>query len=141
MIDVTFSRGELAESEQATVTQGFADHSQETQAPEYRKELMKWLAVDEKGDLKGALTANVLWDWMYVDELWVHADLRGQGLGKRLMELAEDFARDQRLQGIWLWTQSWQAKGFYTHLGYEEFARFENCPQGHTRIGFRKRLV
>ncbi len=119
---------------------GFAAHSREMQAPEYRKECVKWLAVEDEGDLIAILTADILWDWMYVDELWVHADLRGQGIGKRLMSIAEQFAITERLQGIWLWTQSWQAEGFYAHLGYAEFGRFENFPEGYTRTGFRKQL-
>ena len=57
------------------------------------------------------------------------------------MQCVEEFAADESLQGVWLWTQSWQAESFYTKLGYEEFTRFENFPKGHTRIGFRKRLV
>ena len=77
---------------------------------------------------------------MYIDELWVSPASRGGGLGRQLMELAEEFARAQRLQGIWLWTQSWQAEGFYRQLGYSEFTRFDEFPKGHSRIGFRKPL-
>ncbi|MDJ0709292.1 MAG: GNAT family N-acetyltransferase [Woeseiaceae bacterium] len=130
----------MTDSEQTVVARGFAAHSQERNAPEYRKEFVKWLAFDDKNDLIAALTADVLWDWMYVDELWVHANLRDRGLGKRLMILAGELAQAEGLQGIWLWTQSWQAEEFYARLGYEEFARFENAPKGHTRIGFRKQL-
>ncbi|MCG8333861.1 MAG: histone acetyltransferase, partial [Proteobacteria bacterium] len=36
------------------------------------------------------------------------------------------------------WTQSWQAAEFYEQLGYVEFARFDDFPKGHQRIGFRK---
>ena len=141
MVDVSFKRAALTESEQAALARGFADHSREANGPEYRKENFKWLAIDEQDDLKAVLTADILWDWIYVDELWVHEELRGQGIGTQLMSLAEEFAVAEELEGIWLWTQSWQAEGFYAALGYEEFARFENCPKGHTRIGFRKELL
>ena len=49
--------------------------------------------------------------------------------------------------GVWngcqwrLWTQSWQAGGFYQQLGYSEFTRFDDFPKGHSRIGFRKILA
>jgi hypothetical protein len=56
------------------------------------------------------------------------------------MALAEEFAAAEKLQGIWLWTQSWQAEGFYRKLDYVEFTRFENFPRGHYRIGFRKTM-
>ena len=140
MVNVTFKRAALTDAEHTVLAEGFAAHAKEAQAPEYRKERVKRLAVDEHHDLKAAVTADVLWDWLYVDELWVHADLRGQGIGRQLMSLAEQLAKTERLQGIWLWTQSWQAEGFYARLGYEEFARFEDFPRGHARIGFRKHL-
>lgn len=122
------------------VSAGFQAHSDEQAAPEYRKERLKWLAVDEKKDISAVLTAVMLWDWMYIDELWVSPESRGGGLGRQLMALAEEFARSQGLQGIWLWTQSWQAEGFYRQLGYTEFTRFDEFPKGHSRIGFRKIL-
>ena len=140
MIDVRFAAGELTESELAVVAEGFQRHSDQQRAPAFNKERMKWLAVDEVEALQGVLTADILWDWMYVDELWVAQDLRGTGLGKRLMRLGEQYAATRNLQGIWLWTQSWQAGEFYRHLGYEEFTRFEDFPKGHARIGFRKHL-
>jgi hypothetical protein len=44
------------------------------------------------------------------------------------------------LTGIYLWTQSWQAGGFYAKLGYEQFTEFADFPPGHSRLGFRKYL-
>ena len=100
----------------------------------------KWVGIDDDQQVLAILTIDVLWDWAYVDELWVHPEARGTGLGKRLMNLAEEFAEQRGQSGIWLWTQSWQAEGFYRQLGYEEFTRLEDFPKGYTRIGFRKRL-
>ncbi len=86
-------------------------------------------------------TIHILWDWIYIDELLISSKLRGEGLGRQLMQLAEEFAKSQSLQGVWLWTQSWQAEGFYRQLGYSQFTRFDNFPEGHSRIGFRKKLT
>ena len=63
---------------------------------------------------------------MYIDELWVSPESRGAGLGRALMLRAEELAKSRGLQGLWLWTQSWQADGFYRQLGYDEFARFDD---------------
>ena len=122
------------------MSDGFRQHGDETGGPEYRKEHVKWIANDEQDVIKAVLTADILWDWIYIDELWVSPGSRGNGLGRKLMLLAEDFAKSEKLQGIWLWTQSWQAEGFYAALGYDEFARFDDFPKGHSRIGYRKRL-
>ncbi len=88
--------------------------------------------------MTAVLTAELLWDWLYIDELWVSEELRGMGVGRKLMTLAEEFAASENLVGIWLWTQSWQAESFYKGLDYVEFTRFHHFPRGHSRIGLRK---
>lgn len=137
---IEFFEEGLTSSEQAAVSEGFGRHSNEQDAPEYQKDRVKWLATDERNTLRAVLTADILWDWIYVDELWVSPESRGCGLGRKLMLRAEELAKSRGLQGIWLWTQSWQADGFYRQLGYSEFTRFDDFPRGHSRIGFRKKL-
>ncbi len=141
MIDVRFKSGDLTPSEQQAITAGFARHTEELSAPNYEKERVNWLAFDADGTLVAGLTADLLWDWLYIDELWVSEGLRGGGLGKKLMKAAESYASSRDLTGLWLWTQSWQAADFYQHLGFVEFTQFPDFPKGHLRIGFRKQLV
>lgn len=140
-MDILFRRGDLTPSEQSVVTAGFEAHSEAAGAPAFVKERFTWVIDGEKAGLQAALTADLLWDWLYIDELWVHPSLRGTGLGRRLMTQAEQFAEAEGLSGIWLWTQSWQAEAFYHALGYEEFARFEDFPKGHSRIGLRRQAT
>jgi GNAT superfamily N-acetyltransferase len=109
-------------------------------APPFNKEQLHWCAYDIDCALVGIATADLLWDWLYIDELWVDESKRGQGLGRLLMETAEAYAHQRDLTGVWLWTQSWQAEAFYAALGYAEFARFPDFPRGYQRIGFRKLL-
>lgn len=140
-MEIEFRHGDLTPSERSLVSEGFRTHAEEQDAPEYKKERLKWLAFDERQEIRAVLTADILWDWLYIDELWVSPKSRSEGLGKQLMQFVEEFALSQSLQGIWLWTQSWQAEGFYTHLGYSQFARFDDFPKGYSRTGFRKELV
>jgi GNAT superfamily N-acetyltransferase len=141
IVKIEFHRNALTASEQAVVSEGFREQNEDLDVPEYIRERVKWLAVDELNNTRAALTADILWDWLYVDELWVCPSLRGTGVGRQLMQLAEAFALSRNMCGIWLWTQSWQAEGFYRHLGYHEFTSFENFPRGHSRIGLRKTLI
>ncbi|MCU0566932.1 MAG: GNAT family N-acetyltransferase [Oculatellaceae cyanobacterium Prado106] len=140
MVDIQFQAGRLTPEEQAVVDAGFDRHCHARSAPAFDKVSFTWSIRDGQA-LIGVLTADLLWDWLYVDELWVDERYRGQGWGKTLMERAEDYAVSQQLVGLWLWTQSWQAADFYQRLGYQEFARFEDFPRGHSRIGFRKHFI
>ena len=140
MIEIQFVVGELSETMQQAVNSGFDNHSKAHASPPFKKERVCWQALEDTGHLVGVLTADILWDWVYIDELWVDQAFRSKGIGKMLMEKAEAYAIEQCTVGLWLWTQSWQAPEFYKKLGYREFTRFEDFPKGHARIGFRKQL-
>ncbi len=136
-----FRDGGLSPDEQDIVSAGFAQHTSENGAPRFYKHHLSWVAKIDEKKLVAVLTADLLWDWLYIDELWVEESIREQGVGKALMTQAETYAESQHLSGIWLWTQSWQASEFYKRLGYEEFTRFADFPKGHSRFGFRKHIL
>ena len=139
MLDIKLKTSELTVEEQDAISIGFALDTKEKDAPEYVSLKLNWLAYDEN-KLVGALTANLLWDWIYIDELWIDRIIQNRGFGKALITKVEDYAKENNINGLWLWTQSWQAEGFYKKLGYEEFTRFPNFPNSHSRIGLRKIL-
>ncbi len=140
MPQINFTKGDLPSQQQKELTAGFETHSEMQSAPPFHKERLNWTVQNEQDNLIAALTADLLWDWLYIDELWVDESCRGTGMGKQLMFQAEEYAKAQTLSGLWLWTQSWQAPAFYQRLGFEEFTRLENFPTGHSRIGLRKPL-
>ena len=65
---------------------------------------------------------------LMVTELWVSDNLRGKGLGKRLMDKAKEVAQKQKRRVIMLETQSCNtnAIGFYLHEGFELIG-FDTC--------------
>ena len=139
-MNITFSNKPLDDQEQDTVSAGFEQHSQEFNAPSYEIKPLIWRLSDTQQNLVGVLTAKELWNWIYIDELWISESQRNVGLGKQLMYQLESYALEQHCKGLWLWTQSWQAENFYIRLGFEEFCRFPDFPLGHERIGLRKFL-
>ncbi len=140
MLKIQFAEGQLQNEQQKVLSAGFEAHSAKNNSPEYDQKHVNWSVFNDDDQLVAALTANTLWDWLYIDELWVDETCRGTGLGKQLMAKAEEYAISQNMTGIWLWTQSWQAPGFYRSLGFAEFTRFEDFPKKHSRIGLRKSL-
>lgn len=63
--------------------------------------------------------------YLYVDELMVAGAYRGRGIGRRLMEAAEGWARERGIEEIELnvWERNVGAIAFYEHLGYTAVRR------------------
>ena len=140
MLRIEFAKGGLDAKSQSELTAGLESHGQAQVAPSYQKDRFNWTVHNDNGELVAALTADLLWDWLYIDELWVDDRCRGTGMGTKLMLEAEHYATTHNLSGLWLWTQSWQAPMFYQKLGFVEFTRFDDFPAGYSRIGLRKAL-
>lgn len=65
-----------------------------------------------------------------IKRLWVDASTRGQGLARRLMEVAEEAARDLEIRVLRLDTNSAlpEAVRFYQRAGWREIERFNEDP-------------
>ncbi|QZP32487.1 GNAT family N-acetyltransferase [Pseudomonas sp. DR48] len=98
------------------------------------------LVRDDSGEILGGLYARVFYQWMFIELLSVPEQARGQGLGSKLMRMAEDVAREKECVGVWLDTFDFQAPGFYQKLGYSELGQIVDYPPGHKRLFFQKRL-
>lgn len=83
---------------------------------------------DDSGEVTAGLTASIYWRQMHVDFLWVDETLRGQSIGTKLLEQAEQLARSRSLRYIQLETFSFQAPGFYQKLGFTIFGVLEDSP-------------
>ena len=76
---------------------------------------------------------------LMVTELWVSEELRGKGIGGRLMDQAKEVAVRQNRRAIILETQScnMNAIGFYLHQGFELIG-FDTCCYTNNDIGRRE---
>jgi ribosomal protein S18 acetylase RimI-like enzyme len=92
------------------------------------------------GAVMAGLDASFYAGWLFVNNLWVHAELRRQGIGRRLLQEAERRAMERGCHSVWLDTFSFQAPGFYQKLGYEVFGVLD-YPPGHRRYFLKKRLL
>ena len=86
------------------------------------------------------MLGETYWEWFYIDLIWVKDELRDEGYGKQLMELAEAEARRRGPKNAYLDTFSFQASGFYEGLGYEIFGELDNYPTGHRRYFMKTKL-
>lgn len=98
------------------------------------------LTDEDDQSVDGGLWGKIVYDWMFVELLAVPEQSRGQGLGRALMQEAEQMARAHGCVGIWLDTYAFQARGFYEKLGFTLFGTIEDHPVGQRRFFLQKRL-
>ena len=90
--------------------------------------------------LLGGLLGITFGDWLFIDVLWVHDSARNQGVGRLMMETAEQEARKRGCIGSHTDTFDFQAPGFYRNLGYTVFGELGPFAGGQTRYYLQKRL-
>lgn len=91
------------------------------------KKEKKTLQAIEENEIVGVLELTMQAGVMYIDELIIKQDRQGHGIGKTLMEKAEELARERKLHKIYLDTgKTWLATKFYEALGYQKTGELPN---------------
>jgi GNAT superfamily N-acetyltransferase len=90
------------------------------------------------GKLLGGLCGRTGFRRLFVDLLFVPAELRGLGLGGTLLDQAEAEARKRHCIGAWLDTFNGEARHFYERRGYRVFGEIADYPPGNTRYFLSK---
>jgi len=101
------------------VRQGLGAYNQQQGEIGYAK--VQVIARDEGGVICGGAIGYAAWGELYIDILWVDERVRGQGIGSRLMALAEAEAVRLKCHRIHLGTMSSQAPHFYPKIGYIQY--------------------
>ncbi len=78
--------------------------------------------------------------WLEITVLWIDDVVRGQGLGRWLVEQAEQEARRRGCRFARVATSDYQAPHFYMKLGYAQYGLLEDCPPGETVYYLHKDL-
>ena len=93
---------------------------------------------NQEDTIVGGIVGWAYWDWLAVDFLWVHEDLRSQGYGSQLLAAIEAAAIARGCKNALLDTFSFQAPEFYRKRGYEVYGELHDFPPGHTRYFMTK---
>jgi GNAT superfamily N-acetyltransferase len=96
--------------------------------------------LDGAGAVTGGLWGHTSFGWLYTQLLVVPEALRGQGLGRQLLQAAEAQAVQRGCHGAWLDTFNPQALAFYQRVGYAPFGQLDDFPAGGTRYFLKKAL-
>jgi GNAT superfamily N-acetyltransferase len=79
--------------------------------------------------------------WLYIASLWVDENHRGNGIGQKLLDVAEKAAVERSCHGAYLYTYSFQSPQFYQKFGYRIFGKLENFCGEHTKYFLKKNLA
>ncbi len=97
--------------------------------------------VHRDGEMAGAVEGYTWGGICEIRHLWVHEDLRGQGLGRDLIGAAIAEAGRRGCRHVLLSTYDFQAPAFYRRLGFEVGAEIADKPWGHTEFVMRLNLA
>ena len=95
---------------------------------------------DEKGYLLAGLVAETFGNWLEIEYLFVKEELRGQGIGSKLLQQAESEAKNRNCCFAFVNTYQFQAPDFYQKYGYKEVFAFKNYPYIGQRFYYQKDL-
>ncbi|GHC79411.1 GNAT family N-acetyltransferase [Streptomyces flavofungini] len=99
------------------------------------------VAVDAAGTVVGLVVLYAHEDHLYLDNIAVHPDAAGQGLGRVLLDFVEAHARALGLPEIRLYTNAmmWENQKIYPRFGYDFVER--RVEGIYDRFHYRKRLT
>ena len=99
------------------------------------------LAIREDDRLLAGLFAEIVWNALHIDLLWVAAEHRRRGYGRALVRQAEEFARERACDVAYLSTFDFQGPPFYVAMGYAVIGELVGVPRGSRRLWFGKTLT
>ena len=114
---------------------------------QYQRKTVDWkkhkkiLTAYEKGELVGVLDLYYVAGVMHIEEIIVAFIHHKKGIGKVLMEQAEELAKKEKLHKIYLETgKTWGVGDFYEKLGYIKTGEMPKHHCGQDYIQYSKFL-
>lgn len=90
-------------------------------------------AEDDNGVKLAGLIGETFGNWLCIKYLWVSEELRGKGIGSKILAKAEEEAIRRKCRYAFVDTFSFQAPGFYIKHGYKEVFVLEEYPYTGSR--------
>lgn len=118
---------------------GLRKHNAPFVSDVYRTDVACYLH-DGEGNKLGGLVGEIWGHWLIVKFLWVDEQHVGKGLGRQLLNKAEEFSRSKGCKSSFLDTFSFQAKPFYEKQGYSVQMTLNNFPVESMRHYMTKAL-
>jgi len=104
----------------------------------YEKYVFK---AEENGEIVGSVSGNYEEGVLYIEDVIVAKQKRGQGIGKLLIETAENFANEKGGHKSYLITgKTWDVRKFYESLGFINTGELKNHFRGVDFVIYEKTI-
>ena len=89
----------------------------------FNKQDMFWIALDEHDRVIGCVGTKTENDFMWIKRLYVKASLKRQGIGSKLLECVEEFAKEKGINKLKVHLggeEYFESHSFYPKHGFKE---------------------
>ena len=95
---------------------------------------------DAQSNLKAGMVAETFGNWLEIEYLYVSDDLRGQGIGSKILKMSERESKERGCKYSFVDTFNFQAPKFYEKHGYKEVFALKKYPYTGERYYYTKEL-
>ena len=95
---------------------------------------------DDDDNIIGGLSGHTARGWLYTSLLFIPEEMRGKGLGPKLLDLAEKEALKRGCRGAYIDTMNTDALRLYQKCGYVVFGQIEDFGNANTMTYLKKSL-
>lgn len=120
---------------------GLIHFNEEKGGPRNAQPLLALLFESDSDEVMGGLYGATIYGQLKIELLYLPESMRGHGLGRQIMKMAESEAERRGCHAAWLETLSFQARDFYERLGYVVFGEYKDFPPGHSLFFMKKELT
>ena len=96
---------------------------------------------DDDGKVIGGLVGHTARGWLYTSLLFIPEEMRGKGLGPKLLALAEEEALKRGCKGAYIDTMNVDALSVYQACGYSIFGQIEDFGESGALTYLKKILI
>ena len=122
------------------VGEGLRRYNAEQSGVDDSRSLAVVVSDPDTNEILGGITGRTSLGLLFIDLVFLPDELRGGGLGSRILKLAEDEGRRRGCRAAMLYTISFQAPRFYERHGWRVFGEIACDPPGTSRIFMTKTL-
>jgi GNAT superfamily N-acetyltransferase len=126
---------------QETIREGLRRFNLEQTGTSDRRALAVLATHPDTGEVLGGLLGRTSLGLLFIDVFFLSEELRGRGVGSRILRAAEDEGRRRGCSAAMLVTISFQAPAFYERHGYRLFGAIDCQPPGTRRLFMTRSLL